>query len=179
VIARGRHDRLANIAGGAGDAVDQILLVIHVYPFHRRRLSGFTVSCALMTEPRRTFTAHLRVRFGETDAMGVANNAAYLQYFEIGRIEFLRAAGHSYAEVHNGGIDMVVAEAGIRYLRPLWFDDEFAVACSLTDLARASFTFTYELTRGDEVVATGFTRHACVDRASMRPVRVPEWLRDL
>jgi acyl-CoA thioester hydrolase len=132
-----------------------------------------------MTEPRRTFTAHLRVRFGETDAMGVANNAAYLQYFEIGRIEFLRAAGHSYAEVHNGGIDMVVAEAGIRYLRPLWFDDEFAVACSLTDLARASFTFTYELKRGDEVVATGFTRHACVDRASMRPVRVPEWLRDV
>ena len=63
--------------------------------------------------------------------MGVANNAAYLQYFEIGRIEFLRAAGHSYAEVHDGGIDMVVAEAGIRYLRPLWFDDEFAVACSL------------------------------------------------
>ena len=98
-----------------------------------------------MTEPRRTFTAHLRVRFGETDAMGVANNATYLQYFEIGRIEFLRAAGHSYAEVHDGGIDMVVAEAGIRYLRPLWFDDEFGVACSLTDLSRASFTFTYGL----------------------------------
>jgi acyl-CoA thioester hydrolase len=132
-----------------------------------------------MAEPRRTFTAHLRVRFGETDAMGVANNAAYLQYFEIGRIEFLRAAGHSYAEVHNGGIDMVVAEAGIRYLRPLWFDDEFDVACSLSDLGRASFTFTYELTRGGEIAATGFTRHACVDRASMRPVRVPEWLAHL
>ena len=65
-------------------------------------------------------------------------------------------------------------EAGIRYLRPLWFDDEFDVACSLSDLGRASFTFTYELTRGGEMAATGFTRHACVDRASMRPVRVPE-----
>jgi len=74
-----------------------------------------------MTEPRRTFTAHLRVRFGETDAMGVANNAAYLQYFEIGRIEFLRAHGRSYAEVHDGGIDMVVVEADIRYLQPLRF----------------------------------------------------------
>jgi len=132
-----------------------------------------------MSEFRRTFTAQLRVRFGETDAMGVANNAAYLQYFEIGRIEFLRAAGHSYAEVHNDGIDMVVAEAGIRYLRPLWFDDEFAVACSLADLGRASFTFTYELSRGGGIVAAGFTRHACVDRASMRPVRVPEWLASL
>ena len=132
-----------------------------------------------MAEPSRNHRVPLRVRFGETDAMGVANNAAYLQYFEIGRIEFLRAAGHSYAEVHNGGIDMVVAEAGIRYLRPLWFDDEFDVACSLTDLGRASFTFAYQLTRGGGIVATGFTRHACVDRASMRPVRVPEWLTHL
>jgi len=49
----------------------------------------------------------------------------------------------------------------------------------LTDLGRASFTFTYELTRGGEIAATGFTRHACVDRASMRPVRVPEWLTHL
>jgi len=76
-----------------------------------------------MEQSGRMHAAHLRVRFGETDAMGVANNAAYLQYFEIGRIEFLRSAGHSYAEVHDGGMDMVVAEAGIRYLHPLWFDD--------------------------------------------------------
>jgi acyl-CoA thioester hydrolase len=133
-----------------------------------------------MSEPgRRTFTTRLRVRFGETDAMGVANNAAYLQFFEIGRIEYLRAAGHSYAEVHDGGIDMVVAEAGIRYLKPLRFDDEFDVECQLTDLSRASFRFVYTLTRDGETVATGFTRHACVDRARMRPVRVPEWLLNL
>jgi len=108
--------------------------------------------------------------------MGVANNAVYLQYFEIGRIEFLRACGHSYAEVHSGGIDMVVAEAGITYLRPLMFDDRFRVECTLEELSRASFRFAYRLLRADEVVATGFTRHACVDRATMRPVRVPEWL---
>jgi acyl-CoA thioester hydrolase len=108
--------------------------------------------------------------------MGVANNAAYLQYFEIGRIEFLRAAGHSYAEVHDGGMDMVVAEAGIRYLLPLFFDDEVEVECTLDELSRASFRFSYRLLRGADVVATGFTRHACVDRARMRPVRVPAWL---
>src|SRR5438477_8297389 len=132
-----------------------------------------------MTGPRRTFTAHLRVRFGETDAMGVANNAAYLQYFEIGRIEYMRAAGHSYAEVHAGGIDMVVIEAGIRYLKALLFDDEFQVECELAEVSRASFTFRYRLTRGGETVATGFTRHACVDRATMRAVRLPSWLRGL
>ena len=72
--------------------------------------------------------------------MGVANNAAYLQYFEIGRIEYLRSAGHSYAEVHDGGMDMVVAEASIRYRAPLRFDDEFLVECRISDLSRASFT---------------------------------------
>jgi acyl-CoA thioester hydrolase len=132
-----------------------------------------------MAEPSRTHRVPLRVRFGETDAMGVANNAAYLQYFEIGRIEFLRASGHSYAEVHDGGIDMVVAEAGIRYLRPLFFDDEFDVECTLEELSRASFRFAYRLLRGEELAATGFTRHACVERATMRPVHVPEWLAEI
>jgi acyl-CoA thioester hydrolase len=132
-----------------------------------------------MAEPSRTHRVPLRVRFGETDAMGVANNAAYLQYFEIGRIEFLRASGHSYAEVHDGGIDMVVAEAGIRYLRPLLFDDEFDVECTLEELSRASFRFAYRLLRGEQLVATGFTRHACVERATMRPVRVPAWLAEI
>jgi len=132
-----------------------------------------------MEQSGRMHAAHLRVRFGETDAMGVANNAAYLQYFEIGRIEFLRAAGHSYAVVHDGGMDMVVAEAGIRYLRPLWFDDEFVVECVLAELGRASFTFRYRLVRSNELAATGFTRHACVERATMRAVRVPEWLTSL
>jgi acyl-CoA thioester hydrolase len=129
--------------------------------------------------PARTHRIPLRVRFGETDAMGVANNAAYLQYFEIGRIEFLRAAGHSYAAVHEGGIDMVVAEAGIRYLRPLFFDDEFEVECTLEQRSRASFRFAYRLARDGEEVTTGFTRHACVERATMRPVRVPAWLAEL
>ena len=129
-----------------------------------------------MDEAGRTCSTALRVRFGETDAMGVANNAAYLQYFEIGRIEYLRAAGHRYADVHAGGMDMVVVEAGIRYLKALWFDDEFEVECELADLTRASFTFRYRLLRGAATVATGFTRHACVDRATMRAVRVPEWL---
>ena len=123
-----------------------------------------------------TFSTTLRVRFGETDAMGVANNAAYLQYFEIGRIEYLRAAGHSYAEVHDGGMDMVVAEDSIQYLRPLRFDDVFEVECRISQLSRASFTFSYRLLRDEQPVATGFTRHACVDRSTMRPTRLPAWL---
>jgi acyl-CoA thioester hydrolase len=124
-------------------------------------------------EWRRT---RLRVRFGETDAVGVANNAVYLAWFEVGRIEYLRALGRSYAEVHAGGIDMVVTEARLRYRRPVRFDDELDVACACTEIGRASFEFAYRIERGGELCATGTTRHACVETPSLRPVRVPPWL---
>jgi acyl-CoA thioester hydrolase len=124
---------------------------------------------------RRT-TVPLRVRFSETDAMGVANNAAYLAWFEVGRIEYLREIGRSYADVHSGGMDMVVVEARISYLRPLRFDDTFTVECACTSVRGASFTFSYELRDERGVTTRGETRHACVDRARMRAVRVPEWL---
>jgi acyl-CoA thioester hydrolase len=118
----------------------------------------------------------LRVRFSETDAMGVANNSAYLAWFEVGRIEYLRELGHSYADVHAGGMDMVVVEARIAYRRALRFDDAFTVECRCTEVRGATFTFAYELRTDAGVTTTGETRHACVDRASMRPVRVPAWL---
>jgi len=128
------------------------------------------------TGARRT-VVNLRVRFGETDAMGVANNAAYLSWFEVGRVEYLREVGHSYADVHAGGMDMVVIEAHAEYLRALRFDEEFAVECACTDVRGASFMFAYEIVRAGELACRGSTRHACVDRATMRPVRVPAWLR--
>jgi acyl-CoA thioester hydrolase len=118
----------------------------------------------------------MRVRFGETDAVGIVNNAVYLSYFETGRIEYMRALGHSYAEVHAGGVDMVVTEAVVRYRRPLRFDDAFEIACACTDVGRASFTFGYRIELAGEACAEGHTRHACVDSGSMRPVRVPAWL---
>ena len=125
--------------------------------------------------PPRSSTT-IRVRFGETDAAGVANNAVYLSWFELARIEYLRALGHDYGAVHSGGIDLIVAEAGVRYLRPLRFDDEVEIACWCSQLRRASFSFDYELRRGAVLCASGFTRHACVRRPAMTPVRLPGWL---
>jgi acyl-CoA thioester hydrolase len=124
---------------------------------------------------RRTVVP-LRVRFSETDAMGVANNGAYLAWFEVGRVEYLREIGHSYAEVHTSGMDMVVIEARVEYLRPLHFDDTFTVTCTCTNVRAATFTFGYELHDDEGLCARGETRHACVDRALERAVRVPEWL---
>lgn len=118
------------------------------------------------------------MRFSETDAMGVASNVAYLSWLEVGRIEYLRAAGHDYRQVHDSGFDLVVAEATIRFLVPLRFDDAFDVTCRCEDVRRASFAFVYELVAGAVVHARARTRHACVDRARMRPAPLPAWLRE-
>ncbi len=118
----------------------------------------------------------LRVRFGETDAVGVVGNAVYLSYLEVARIEYLRALGRSYAALHAGGLDMVVTEAHLRYLRPLRFDDELELLCSCTAVGRASFSFAYRIERAGEACAEALTRHACVDSATLRPLRIPAWL---
>jgi acyl-CoA thioester hydrolase len=129
-----------------------------------------------MTEPAATCSVPLSVRFSETDAMGVANNGAYVAWLEVGRIEYLRRLGHSYRDVHDGGLDLVVAGLEVSYLSPLRFDDRFTVMCWCSELRRASFAFSYRLESDAALHATARTRHACVDRASMRPIRLPEWL---
>jgi acyl-CoA thioester hydrolase len=128
--------------------------------------------------PDAVCSVPLRVRFSETDAMGVANNGAYVAWLEVGRIEYLRRLGHSYRDVHDGGLDLVVAGLDVAYLSPLRFDDRFQVVCWCSELRRASFSFAYRLESAGVVHATAHTRHACVDRASMRPIRLPGWLRE-
>jgi len=130
-----------------------------------------------MADPPDVCSVPLRVRFSETDAMGVANNGAYVAWLEVGRIEYLRQLGHSYRDVHDGGLDLVVASLEVAYLAPLRFDDSFQVVCWCSQLRRASFAFSYRLESEARLHARATTRHACVDRASMRPIRLPDWLR--
>lgn len=113
------------------------------------------------------------MRFSETDAQGISNNANYLTYFEIGRIEWLRAAGFSYRELEERGYGFVVTEAHLFYKSPARFDDELTLRTGLTDLGRASLRFEYTLLRGAEMLATGDTRHGCVEISTGRPVRIP------
>lgn len=115
----------------------------------------------------------LRVRYSEVDAQGHVNNAVYLSYFEVGRVEWLRAAGFSYRDLEERGYGFVVVEALVRYHRAAFFDDELTVHTRLAELTRASLRFEYSALRGEEVLATGHTRHACVTLANGRPTRVP------
>ena len=124
------------------------------------------------------FTHRLRVRFAETDAMGVVHHAAYLPYLEEARVAYLDAVGHPYTSIRAAGVDFAVLEAYVRYLAPLRFDDRVDVRLRVVVATRATFQLAYLLTVDGVARATGVTVHGCVDPAG-RPVRMPAWLREL
>jgi acyl-CoA thioester hydrolase len=130
-------------------------------------------------DPARYPFAHtMRVRFAETDAMGIVHHGAYLAYLEEARVEYLRAIEHPYDTVRLDGIDLAVLEAYVRYLRPLRFDDRFTVHLVLGSATRATFQMGYLLTLDGRPHATGVTVHGCVDHDG-RPVRMPQWLAEM
>ncbi len=88
----------------------------------------------------------------------------------------MRATGHSYREMERRGRGLVVVEALVRYRRPAFFDDELRVQTELAELGKVALRFDYEVVRRGEQIATGYTRHACVDLSTGKPVRMPEEL---
>lgn len=124
------------------------------------------------------FTHRLRVRFAETDAMGVVHHAAYLPYLEAARVEYLRDLGHPYDRLREEGLDFSVVEVAVRYLQPLRFDDLVAVHLVLAGAGGATFQLGYLLEADGVPRATAVTVHAAVTRAG-RPARVPAWIREL
>jgi acyl-CoA thioester hydrolase len=123
------------------------------------------------------FRIDLRVRFAETDAMGVAHHAAYLPYLECARVEYLRALGHPYGEMRErDGIEFAVGGVDGRYHAPLRFDDAFCVTCALAERGRATFGLAYRVERDGLLVLSGRTRHAVLARATGAPQRLPSWL---
>jgi acyl-CoA thioester hydrolase len=122
----------------------------------------------------------VRVRYGEVDRMGVVYHANYLAYFETGRTEFLRHLGRSYRAVEEGGMLLVVADAGLRFHRPAGYDDELRVRTRLVELSGVRLRFEYEVDRPADatLVATGHTTLASTD-PSGRPMRLPAALRTL
>jgi acyl-CoA thioester hydrolase len=120
----------------------------------------------------------VRVRFAETDAMGVVHHAAYLPYLEEARVEYLRALGHPYDEVRSGGIDFTVVELAVRYLRPLRFDEQVDVHVALAWARGATFQMEYLLEVDGVPRATAVTVHGVVDRDG-HAKRTPAWLKDV
>lgn len=124
------------------------------------------------------FSHRLRVRFAETDAMGIVHHSRYLPMMEEARVAYLRHVGHPYSAIRAEGIEMNVLEAWCRYRRPLVFDDVVDVHVTLASVERASFQMGYLLTVEREERATGVTAHGAVTPDG-RPTRLPGWLREL
>jgi acyl-CoA thioester hydrolase len=126
-----------------------------------------------------TFREHeirFRVRYQETDGQGRAHHANYLNYFETGRIEFLRSAGYSYRELEAAGVFLVVRDIECHYLAGARFDDELTLKTFLVRAHGVRIEHRYELRSGDDLVATGRSVVASVDRAG-KVCRLPKFLR--
>lgn len=117
-----------------------------------------------------------RVRYAESDQMGVAYYANYLVWFEMGRSEYCRAIGYPYTRIEEEGFVMVVAEATVRYRSPAHYDDELIVRSTMPEVRSRVCRFGYEIIRKEsgEVLAEGETTHVIVDRETGRSTRMPE-----
>lgn len=120
----------------------------------------------------------VRVRYAETDAMGIAHHTAYLVWFEAGRTEYTRAMGMPYRDVEQDGTRLVVVEAHCRYHQPARYDDVLVVRTTVRELTKATVTFGYEARRKDDdrLLVEGYTMHAATDVAG-RVRRIPDTVR--
>ncbi len=135
-----------------------------------------------MTEAAQGFThCHkVRVRYAETDAMGVVYYANYLTYFEVARVEYLRAAGIDYRSLEDAKMTGAVVSAHVDYRLPAKFDDHLSLWCRCVSMEKVRFRIEYEVWREEDqkLVASGYTEHAMLDHHTLRPVRIPEWVRE-
>ena len=114
---------------------------------------------------RDTVDVDIRVRYAETDQMGVAYYANYLVWFEVGRSEFCRERGFRYVDLEVLGYKLVVIDVHCRYRSSARYDEAVIVRTRLKEANRRLITFGYQIIRKDrgEVVAEGETKHICVD----------------
>ena len=117
----------------------------------------------------------IRVRFGETDLMGIVHHASYLSYFEAARVAWLRRRGVTYKTWTERGWHLPVVEAHLRYRAPAKFEDVLTVEVELSEMRSHSLRFTYKVTRDGELLAEGETRLACVD-ANHELLQMPDAL---
>jgi acyl-CoA thioester hydrolase len=135
-----------------------------------------------MSEPRPAgspFVTQVRVRYADTDAEGVVYYGSYLTYFEVARVELLRSLGCPVSDMRARGIVFPAVDVTCRYHRPGKVDDLLDVLLWLLPRRRASLGFVYEVRCDGRLLASGSSRHACVDVVSGRPLQLPAWFTKL
>ena len=126
-----------------------------------------------------THTTTLRVRYADTDKMGIVYYAKYLEYFEVARTEMLRSLGLPYREIEEKGYELPVSEASIKYYKGAGYDDELLITSSLTPQHSPRVEIHYEVKKSNgELIAEGDTTLVFVDAKSRKPTRAPQFYLD-
>ncbi|MEZ4802896.1 MAG: thioesterase family protein [Gelidibacter sp.] len=132
-----------------------------------------------MTESIKYDEIELRVRYGETDQMGVVYHGNYAQYFEVGRVEWLRKFGVSYKQMEDNGIMLPVISLNINYKKSARYDDLIKVKTQLVKIPSATIEFDYEIVdEKNQLLATGNTSLVFIDINRNRPTRCPKYILD-
>lgn len=121
--------------------------------------------------------SEVRVRYAETDMMGIVYHANYLPWMEIGRTEMLRENGLPYKEIEDQGLMLPVLAVDLQYKRPAKYDDIVTVVSRIEEKPTLKIKITYELKRGEELLATGSTTHVFMNQSG-QPVKPPPYFRD-
>ena len=126
-----------------------------------------------MVSPMRLHTEEIRVRYSETDRMGVAHHSSYLFWLEVGRTGLLRESGFNYRDMEANGIMLPVLEYHVRFFVGADYDDLLTIETGISRLRSRTVTFEYRVLRGEQVLVTAWTEHLCVT-AENQYRRIPD-----
>ncbi len=118
------------------------------------------------------FRHKIKIRYAETDQMGIVHHSNYLIYFEEARVSFMEHRGKPYHRMESEGILVPVVESYVKYMKPVYFGDEIEISVTFKAMG-VRFRFHYEVFRGKEKVAEGYTTHVYVNR-NFKILRPPE-----
>lgn len=121
--------------------------------------------------PSTWFEHEIRVRYQETDQMGVVYHANYLNWFEIGRTELIRSLGMPYHKIEEHGLLLPVIDAELKFRVPAKYDDLLTIRTRIEDYTHLRMQFTSEIRRGEELLVSGGTRHVWVNK-EWKPTRI-------
>ena len=121
-----------------------------------------------------TASVDYRVPYADTDQMGFVYYGNYLEYFERSRNELMRTFPITYKEMEERGLGLPVLQAHVDYRSAAHYDDLLTIRATMTEIGRLRVRIDCEVRRGDEILATGYTVHACIDLKTRRPARLPQ-----
>ena len=124
-------------------------------------------------------TTDIRIRYADTDKMGVVYNGNYFTFFEIGRTELMRSFGLPYIKVEENGYLLPLIEAKARYINPAYYDDILSINVKLALERKPTLKFEYNILRGNTTIAKGHTEHIFLKADTMKQVRPPRIFMEL